>query len=213
MPRKIIYISILLIIVTLVGCTNMPISDLDNQVNSKNISSVDSIKKDDSGLRLIEEKRNVKIYSIDCNSFNSKPELWYLKSGSTLGFYSYIAAKEFNHPKYNIGSEQVKDEEMVQGFGENAHTLTKNESIQRHGRYCSFGSGTGQNINYLYCQDQIYSAQEISETGEILLLANIRITTIFSVDRDKERSETKGGYSPVDEASLVSQECTISIPK
>ena len=213
MSRKIIYISILLIIFTLVGCTDNFISDLDNQVNSKNTSSQNSIKKEDFTLRLIEEKRDVKIYSLDCDSFNSKPELWYIKFGSTLRFYSYIPAKEFNHPKYNIGSEQVTDEEMIHGFGENAHTLTKNESILRHGSYCTFGSRTGQNINYLYCQDQIYSAHSISDTGEILSLADIRITTIFSVDREKERAETNGGYSFVDEASLVSQECTITLPK
>lgn len=209
MRKKIFILVVLLVAIT--GCTNL--SNINYQTTSEEPPSVDSVKDDDSDLKLIEEKRNEKIYFIDCSSFNSKPELWYIKSGNTLGYYSYIPTKEFNHPKYNIGSEQIKDEEMIHGSGENAHKLTKNESVQRHGKYCSFGRGTGQNINYLYCQDHIYSAQEISEEGKILSLANINIKTIFSVDREKERTETNGGYRPVDEAALVSQECTISIPK
>ncbi len=181
---------------------------VDNNNNNSNFTPTN-----DSNSNLIKETKEVKIYIIDCDSFNSNPELWYIKSSNLLGFYSYIPAKEFSYDKYTIGSEQIEDEEMIHGTGSDAHTLTKNESIQRHGKYCSFGGETGQNINYLYCQDHIYSANEISEIGEILTLATIRISTAFSIDNEKDRIETNGGYVFVDDASLVSQECTISIPK
>jgi len=189
------------------------VEDNDSTSTQAEDNNKNPTQTSDSSLNLIKETKNTKIYSIDCDSFNSNPELYYIKSSSLLGFYSYIPAKEFSHDKYIIGSEQVEDEEMIHGTGSDANTLTKNESIQRHGKYCSFGRGTGQNINYLYCEDQLYSAKEISEGGEILSLAQITISTVFSINNEEERKETNGGYALVDDASLVSQECTISIPK
>ena len=40
----------------------------------------------DSNSNLIRETKNAKIYSINCDSFNSNPELWYIKSSNLLGF-------------------------------------------------------------------------------------------------------------------------------
>jgi len=144
---------------------------------------------------------------IECSSFNSKPELWYIQSGTQPVYYTYIPAKEFNHPKYEIGKSQVEDEEMIHGFGENAAKLTKNEIIQRHGKLCTFGRATGQSINNLYCQPIEYSAIELSSDGQILSNNLIKIEAVFSIDKSTTREDTNGGYMPVEDAELESQEC------
>lgn len=137
---------------------------------------------------------------LNCSSINSNPELWYLKSGDTFGYYTYISARDFSHPKYEIGKGQIVDEDNF--------NLNTNEKILRHGRYCSFGRKTGQNINHLYCKFE-FLATELSEKGEILSKPKIMIDVIFLVDKSKERVDTEGGYLPVDEAKLISQTCYI----
>ena len=192
MSRKTVCIFILLISVALFGCTNVSISGLDSQVNP-----------DDPSLKLIEEKREVDIYSIDCDSINSKPELWYIKSGNSIGYYSYIPPKEVNHPKYNIGYEKLEIENRK---------LSNNESI-RPNAYCSFGGGLNQNVNYLYCKKDSFRHKEYSEDGTILSLGFVTIKPIFQVDKTEERPDTNGEYAIVEDSKLISQECTISFAK
>ncbi len=142
---------------------------------------------------------------IDCNSFNSSPGLWYLKSGDTIGYYVYIPAKEFNHTKYVIGSSQIEDEKKF--------NLTQNEKILRHGKFCSFGRTKGQNINYLYCKKFQYISTELSDSGEILSKPTIKISTIFYFDKNIKLQETQGGYLPLENAKLISQKCEIIFNK
>lgn len=158
--------------------------------------------RSDSGLKLIEEKRGVKTYSIDCSSFNSRPELWYLKSGSNVGYYAYIPATMFNHSEYKIGAEQVEDELKF--------NLTMDEKISRHGQYCSLDMESNQNVDYLYCKPHSFRHLEYSKNGTLTSRGFVTIKTSFQVDKTKERPDTKGKYSLIKDSTLISHECTIS---
>lgn len=198
--KKIIWI-LLVFMIMVSGCTDL--SNEAYQTGSKSMPSSNIKKQSDSSLKLIEEKKDVKIYAIDCNSFNSKPELWYIKSGSTIGYYAYVPPKEFNHPEYNIGYEEIEIENQ---------RLSNNESVVPS-MYCSFGMGLNQNVNYLYCKQHSFRHTEYSEDGKILSLGFVTVRPIFQVDKTKEKPDTSGKYSPVEESKLISQECTISFAK
>lgn len=187
MYKVTIYLSILLIFI--VGCTDIQNLQLETQTGQKDTASVNPVKNENSGL--------------DCKSINSQPQLWYFKSGSLVGYYVYIPAREFKHPKYEIGKD-IADIERQR--------LSKNESVIG-GEFCSYGQGLNQNINYLYCKDSSYHFAEYSANGTIINIGFVTIKTIFSVNRTKERDETNGGYSPVEEAKLVTHECSISFAK
>lgn len=146
-------------------------------------------------------KNNQKECSIDCSSINSKPELWYIKSEQTIGYYSYIPTGKLNHATLNVAYEAKERIEEL---------LNKNESIQRSGLRCGFEVGIEKNENYVYCKHHSFRFKDVSEDGEIHSLGWIRIDTTFSVNRTKNRLDTNGGYIPVEDSELVLHECSIS---
>jgi hypothetical protein len=138
--------------------------------------------------------------TISCSDFNSNPELWYRKSKTTTEYFVYFPVRDFHNENYTIGDEQIQNEERLLN--------DKNRIIATYGKICAFGSGVGQNMNNLYCKEQIFSLKEHDGEGVIKSIKSVKISVIFSADKAAEREETKAGtFTKVEDASIVEQTC------